>query len=255
MKLKNKVAVITGGNSGIGFGIAQSFMEEGAKGTIVGRNQATIDASVKVLGNNFTGISADVTKMDDLERIFRETAEKFGKIDSVVLNAGGVSEGAWPVSVIDATEDSYDSMMDLNLKSVYFAVQKALPYMNDGGTFILIGSIAGHRSFPGQTVYAAAKAAVISFARGLSFELLHRNIRVNVVSPGTIDTPVFDKFVPAEQVDAVKNMWVDLIPAGRIGLPTDIGRASVYLASDESTFVVGTEIIVDGGVLNITNLK
>ncbi|TRW26687.1 SDR family oxidoreductase [Flavobacterium zepuense] len=255
MKLKNKVAVVTGGNSGIGFGIAEAFESEGAIGAIVGRNQETLSQSVAALGENFIGIKADVTIMDDLDRVFKDTHEKFGKIDTVVVNAGGVVDGVDMGSVATLSEFGYDQNMNLNLKSVYFTVQRALPFMNDGGSIVLIGSIAGHRAFPGQSLYAGAKAAIISFARGFSLDLLDRKIRVNVLSPGTIDTPVFDKFLPEEQVETVKNLWVDLIPAGRIGQPSDIGKAAVFLASGESSFVVGTEIISDGGVLNITNLK
>lgn len=255
MKLKNKVSVITGGNSGIGLGIAMAFQSEGAVGAIVGRNQETLDRSIAALGDRFIGINADVTKMEDLDRIFRDTSGKFGKIDNLVVNAGGAVEGVKMGSVTIISEAEYDHYMNLNLKSVYFTVQKALPYMKDGGAIVLIGSISGHRAFPGQSTYAAAKAAVISFARGFSLDLLDRNIRVNVLSPGTIDTPVFDKFVPAGQVEHVKNLWTDLIPIGRIGQPSDIGKAAVFLASDESSFVVGTEIIADGGVINITVLK
>lgn len=255
MKLKNKVTVITGGNSGIGFGIAMAFQREGAVGAIVGRKQETLDHSIAELGENFIGINADVTKMEDIERIFRDTSKKFGKIDNIVVNAGGAVEGARMGSVAVIEEAEYDKYMDLNLKSVYFTVQKALPYMKDGGTIVLIGSISGHHAFPGQSTYAAAKAAVISFARGFSLDLLDRKIRVNVLSPGTIDTPVFNKFVPAEHVDHVKNLWTDLIPIGRIGQPSDIGNAAVFLASDESSFVVGTEIVADGGVINMTVMK
>lgn len=254
-KLEKKVAVITGGNSGIGFGIAESFKNEGAVGAIVGRTQATIDRSVAHLDGKFIGIQADVTKLDDLERVFKETSDKYGKIDALVVNAGGAVEGNKMGSVADIGESDFDAYIDLNIKSVYFTVHKALPYMNDGGSIILIGSIAGHRAFPGMSVYGASKAAVISFARGFSLDLLDRKIRVNTLSPGTIDTPVFDKFIPAEQVDAVKNIWTDLIPAGRIGEPSDIGKAAVFLASDESSFVVGTELISDGGVTNITMFK
>lgn len=257
MKLKNKVTVVTGGNSGIGFGIAEAFRKEGAVGSIVGRNQETLDSSVAALGDGFIGITADVTLMDDLDRIFSETSAKFGKIDSLVVNAGGAVKAAngGLGSVITTTEAEYDLGVDLNLKSVYFTVQKALPYMNDGGSIVLIGSIGGHKAFAGQSLYGAVKAAVISFARGFSMDLLDRKIRVNVLSPGTIDTPVFDKIVPAEHVDNVKNMWVDMIPAGRIGQPSDIGNAAVFLASDESSFIVGTEIISDGGVVNISLMK
>ena len=255
MKLKDKVTVVTGGNSGIGFGIAEAFRSEGAVGTITGRSQKTLDSSVEKLGNNFIGLSGDVTKLDDLERIFKETFDKFGKIDALVVNAGGFVEGAEAGSVADIGEVSYDKLMDLNLKSVYFTVQKALPYMNDGGSIVLIGSTAGHLATPGFSVYSAAKAAVISFARGFSLDLLPRKIRVNVLSPGTIDTPAFDKLVPEEQVDAVKKMWVDLIPAGRIGQPSDIGKAAVFLASDESSFILGTEILSDGGITNMIMMK
>jgi len=255
MKLKNKVAVITGGNSGIGFGIAEAFQQEGAVGAIVGRNQHTLNSSVEALGKDFIGIAADVTKMDDLERTFRETAEKFGKIDILVVNAGGAVDGGEMGTVATTSESDFDRSMDLNLKSLYFTVQKALPYMNDGGSIVLTGSTAAHKAFPGMTVYAAAKAAVLSLAKGLSSDLLDRKIRVNVVSPGTIDTPIFDKFLPAEHVDYAKNMWTDLIAIGRIGQPSDIGKAAVFLASDESSFIIGTEIISDGGLLNIHLMK
>ncbi|MGF7230320.1 SDR family NAD(P)-dependent oxidoreductase, partial [Arachidicoccus sp.] len=156
-KLKNKVAVITGGNSGIGLGIAQAFKNEGAKGAIVGRNQGTLASSVAQLGNDFIAINADVINAADLERVFKETAEKFGKIDVIVANAGGGALGT--VATIDETD--YDKLMALNLKSVYFTVQKALPYMNDGGSIILIGSNAAHRAYANFTLYGASKAAVI----------------------------------------------------------------------------------------------
>jgi NAD(P)-dependent dehydrogenase (short-subunit alcohol dehydrogenase family) len=255
MKLKDKVAVITGGNSGIGFGIAEAFKNEGAMGAITGRNQKTIDASVQQLGNNFIGLKGDVTSMDDLENIFKATFEKFGRIDTVVVNAGGVVEGSQMGTVAEVGEEGYDQYMDLNLKSVYFTVQKALPYLNDGSSIVLIGSSAAHRAAPGMTIYSAAKAAVISLAKGLSLDLMARKIRVNVLSPGTIDTPVFNKFVPEEQVDQVKQLWVNLIPAGRIGQPSDIGKAAVFLASDESSFILGSEILADGGMTNISLMK
>lgn len=250
-KLKNKVAVVTGGNSGIGFGIAREFKNEGAVGTIVGRTQQTLDSSVSQLGGNFIGINADVTKQDDLGRLFKETAEKFGKIDTVVVNAGGAATGATLGSVAEIGEADYDKTMDLNLKSVYFTVHKALPYMKDGGSIILIGSNAGHRAYPSLSLYGAAKAAVISFAKGFSLDLLDRKIRVNVLSPGTVDTPVFGKFIPEEQVEIVKKQFVDGIPIGRIGQPSDIGKTAVFLASDDSSFMIGNEILVDGGSVNL----
>jgi NAD(P)-dependent dehydrogenase (short-subunit alcohol dehydrogenase family) len=254
-KLRNKVAVVTGGNSGIGFGIAEAFQQEGAIGTVTGRNQATLAQAVEKLGTGFIGIQGDVTRMQDLERVFKDTFERFGKIDTVVVNAGGVVDGSPMGAIMDVTEDSYDGYMDLNLKSAYFTVQKALPYLNDGASIILIGSSAAHRAAPGMAIYAAAKAAVISLAKGLSLDLLARKIRVNALSPGSIDTPVFDKLVPQEQLEQVKQVWVDLIPVGRMGLPSEMGKAAVFLASDDSSFIVGTEILADGGMTNISLMK
>lgn len=254
-KLKNKVAVVTGGNSGIGFGIAEALKNEGAVGAITGRNQATIESSIKELGKGFIGIRGDVTNLDDLEHIFKETFDRFGKIDTLVVNAGGIVDGSPMAAITDVTEDNYDQYMNLNLKSAYFTVQKSLPYLNDGASIILIGSSAAHRAAPGMTVYGAAKAAVISLAKGLSLDLLSRNIRVNTLSPGSIDTPVFGKIVPQEQVEQVKQIWKDLTPVGRQGLPSDIGKAAVFLASDDSSFIVGTEILSDGGLTNISLMK
>nr|WP_295866374.1 glucose 1-dehydrogenase [uncultured Chitinophaga sp.] len=254
MRLKDKVAVITGGNSGIGLGIAAAFNNEGARGAITGRNQKTIDTAVQQLGNNFIGLSGDVTNLNDLENIFRTTFEKYGRIDTVVVNAGGVVEGSQMGTITVTAENDYDQYMALNLKSVYFTVQKALPYLHDGSSVVLIGSIAGHRAAPGMAVYGAAKAAVISLAKGLSLDLLERKIRVNVISPGTIDTPVFNKFAPGE-AEQIKQFWVNHIPAGRIGQPSDIGKAAVFLASDESSFILGSEIIADGGMTTISLMR
>ncbi len=243
-KLKNKVAVITGGNSGIGLGIAEAFKNESAAGAIVGRNQQTLSNAAAKLGDDFLAINADVTNLSDLEIIFKETAEKFGKIDVVVANAGAGATG----TVADVSEADYDKTMDLNLKSVYFTVQKALPYMNDGGSIILIGSNAAHRAYPSFGLYGAAKAAVIFFAKSFSNDLLERKIRVNVITPGTTDTPAFDKFVPAEQIEAVKTHFASQMPVGRIGQPSDVGKTAVFLASDDSSFLLGAELLVDGGM-------
>jgi len=243
-RIKNKVAVITGGNSGIGFGIAQAFKTEGVKGAIVGRNKETLATAAAQLGDGFIAINADVTNLADLERVFAATAEKFGKIDVIVANAGAGTTG----TVADTSEADYDRLLDLNLKSVYFTVNKALPYMNDGGSIILIGSNAAHRAYPSFGLYGAAKAAVIFLAKAFSNDLLDRNIRVNVITPGTTDTPAFDKFVPAEQIEAVKQHFAGVMPIGRIGQPSDIGKTAVFLASDDSSFMLGAEILVDGGM-------
>lgn len=254
-RLENKVAVITGGNSGIGFGIAEAFKNEGAVGSITGRNETTLSHSVETLGSAFIGIKGDVTDFNDLKNIFRETAEKFGKIDILVVNAGGVVDGIPLDRIENVTEEGYDKYMDLNLKSAYFSVQKALPYLNDGASVILIASSAAHRAAPGMAIYGAAKAAVISLAKGLSLDLLSRKIRVNALSPGSIDTPVFGKLVSHEQLEQVKQTWIDLTPVGRQGVPSDIGNAAVFLASDESSFIIGTEILADGGLTNISLMK
>ena len=243
-RIKNKVAVITGGNSGIGFGIAQAFKTEGVKGAIVGRNKETLATAAAQLGDGFIAINADVTNLADLERVFAATAEKFGKIDVIVANAGAGTTG----TVADTSEADYDRLLDLNLKSVYFTVNKALPYMNDDGSIILIGSNAAHRAYPSFGLYGAAKAAVIFLAKAFSNDLLDRNIRVNVITPGTTDTPAFDKFVPAEQIEAVKQHFAGIMPIGRIGQPSDIGKTAVFLASDDSSFMLGAELLVDGGM-------
>ena len=243
-KLSNKVTVITGGNSGIGLGIAKEFKQEGVVGAIVGRSQQTLASAAAQLGDNFIAISADVTNLADLERVFKETAEKYGKIDVVVANAGGGTTG----TVAGTSEADYDQTMALNLKSVYFTVQKALPYMNDGGSIILIGSNAAHRAHPSFGLYGAAKAAVIYLAKAFSNDLLDRKIRANVITPGTTDTPAFDKFIPAEQIEAVKQHFAGVMPIGRIGQPSDIGKTAVFLASDDSSFMLGAELLVDGGM-------
>jgi NAD(P)-dependent dehydrogenase (short-subunit alcohol dehydrogenase family) len=252
MKLQGNVAVITGGNSGIGFGIAEALKNEGAVGTITGRNQATLDQAVQELGSGFMSSQGDVTNMHDLQRMFQATFDRFGKIDTLVVNAGGIVDGSPMASIAEVTEDNYDRYMNLNLKSSYFTVQQALPYLSDGASIILIGSSAAHRAAPGMTIYAAAKAAVISLAKGLSLDLLDRRIRVNALSPGSIDTPVFGKIVPAAQLEQVKQAWKDLIPLGRMGLPSEMGKAVVFLASQDSSFIVGTELLADGGMTNIS---
>ncbi|PST82048.1 short-chain dehydrogenase [Pedobacter yulinensis] len=254
-KLQDKVAVVTGGNSGIGYGIAEAFRDAGAAGSITGRNQLTLDSARQALGENFIGIKTDVTRISELERLFRQTTERFGKIDILVVNAGGVVDGVPMAAIDDMTEAGFDQYMDLNLKSVYFSVQQALPYLNDGASVILIGSSAAHRAVPGMAIYGAAKAAVVFLAKALSLDLLARKIRVNTLSPGSIDTPVFDKLVPAEHVADVKKVWINITPAGRQGLPSDIGNAAVFLASDDSAFILGTEILADGGMTNISLMR
>lgn len=252
MRLKDKVAVITGGNSGIGLGIAQEIQREGAKGTIVGRNQRKIDEALQTLAGEFIGVQGDVTDQADLENIFQSTVAKYSAIDVLVVNAGGaIGEGSLG-SVLETGIEDFDRMMDLNLKSVFFTVQTALPYLNDGASIILVSSIAPHKGMPGLTVYTAAKAGVRSFARTFSRDLLERNIRVNVLSPGTIDTPLFGNLgIPEEMANQAKSQFESLIPIKRIGQPKEMGRVAAFLASDDSSFILGEEIIADGGVVNL----
>lgn len=252
MRLENKVAVITGGNSGIGLGIAEEFKREGALGAIVGRNPKTLASATELLSPNFIGIKTDVTRTEELESIFKETESKYGKLDILVVNAGGAVGTGTLGSVVDTTEEDYTRMVDLNLKSVFFTVQKALPYLNDGSSIILVASIAVHKAFQGLTVYSAAKAGVRSFARTFSQDLLDRNIRVNALSPGTIETPLFGKLgLPEEVSIQAKEQFKRLIPINRLGQPKDMGRVAVFLASEDSTFLLGEEIVADGGVVNL----
>ncbi len=252
MKLTGKTALVTGGNSGIGLGIAHKLNDEGAKGVIVGRDQQTLESASQELSGNFAPISCDVTDIEALESLFNSTNKQVGKLDILVVNAGG-AVGAGSIQPFDQfDEQSFDAMTALNFKSVFYTVQKALPYLNDNASIILIASIAVHKGFPGMSVYASCKAAVRSLARTLSVELMSRGIRVNVVSPGTIDTPVFEKLgLPEEAIEQVKKQFTDLIPIKRIGLPSDIGNVVAFLASPESSFIIGEEIIADGGVVNL----
>lgn len=207
-------------------------------------HRSVFHSSVAQLGDNFMAINADVTNVADLERVFAAATEKFGKIDVVVANAGAGAIG----TVASIGEADFDKAIELNLKSVYFTIQKALPYMNDGSSIILIGSNAAHRAYANFTLYGAAKSAVIYLAKGFSSDLLARKIRANVITPGTTDTPAFDKFVPAEQMEVVKKHFADQMPIGRIGQPADIGKTAVFLASDDSSFMLGAELLVDGGM-------
>jgi len=249
MRLNNKVAVITGGNSGIGFGIAKEFVAEGAIGTIVGRNEDTLKSSVAALDNKFIGIKCDVTQLDNLTAMFAETEQKFGKIDVLIVNAGGAIGAGTAGNMADVTEDDFDKIMNLNLKSVFFTVQKALPHLKDGASVVMVGSLTAHKPLDGLTTYGGAKAAIVNYARSFSKDLAHRKIRINVLSPGTIDTPVFEKLGIAEDLAMELKQHVGSANLmQRIGLPSEMGKVAVFLGSDDSSFVIGQEIVADGGV-------
>ena len=243
-KLENRVAVITGATSGMALATAKLFVEEGAYVFITGRRQEILDKAVKEIGkNNVTGVQGDAGNLSDLDRLFEIVKKEKSHID-VLFASAGVGELSNPLGSI--TEKGFDDTFNVNVRGTLFTVQKALPLMNDGrGSIILNSSIAGVKGFPGTTVYSASKAAIRSFARTWTAEL-EGKIRVNVISPGTIDTAIFDG-APQE----MKNGFVSIIPMGRMGNPDEIASAALFLASDDSSFVTGIELFVDGGTAQI----
>jgi NAD(P)-dependent dehydrogenase (short-subunit alcohol dehydrogenase family) len=236
-KLQGKVAVITGGTTGIGLATAKLFVQEGAYVFITGRRQKELDEAVQAIGNNVTGVQGDIAKLTDLDRLYEAVKTK-GRIDIVFANAGVVEMA--PLGNI--TEQHFDRLFNINVKGTLFTVQKALPLMNDGGSIILNGSVASVKGTSAFGVYGATKAALRSFVRTWTVDLKGRHIRSNVVSPGPTDTPAID----GQPEDAIARI-VSTIPMGRIGEPDEIARAALFLASDDSSFVTGIELFVDGG--------
>ena len=237
-KLQGKVAVITGGSTGIGLAAAKLFVNEGAYVFITGRRQKELDQAVKAIGSNVTGIQGDVAKLADLDRLYDTVGRVKGRIDIVFANAG-VAEFA-PLGSI--TEEHFDKLFNINVRGTLFTVQKALPLLNDGGSIILTGSVAGSKGTPAFGVYGATKAAVRNFVRAWTVELKDRRIRSNVLSPGPTETPA----VGQQPADAIARI-VSTIPMGRMGEAGEIARAALFLASDDSSFVTGIELFVDGG--------
>jgi NAD(P)-dependent dehydrogenase (short-subunit alcohol dehydrogenase family) len=235
-KLEGKVAVITGGSSGMALASAKRFVEEGAYVFITGRRQEALDEAVKLIGRNVTGVRSDAANLDDLDRLFDTVKREKGKIDVLYASAG--TGQAVPLGEI--TEQHFDATFGLNTRGTLFTVQKALPLFNDGGSIFMTGSVASVKGFPGYGVYSASKAALRSFARTWLNEL---NIRVNVLSPGPIATPMQDQVLTEE----AKRMFESLIPRGTMGRPEEIAAAALFLASDDSSFVNGLELSVDGG--------
>ncbi len=249
-RLAGKVALVTGGNSGIGLATAEAFLAEGARVAISGRDQATLDAAAAALGADASGgavlaVRADVADAAALDRLFDAVRARFGRLDVLFVNAG-VGEFA-PLE--QASEAHFDRIFDANVKGAYFTVQKALPLLAPGASVILNGSINGLIGMPGTSVYAASKAAVRSLARTLSADLKDRGVRVNVISPGPVTTPFIARTgLPPEALDGVRAGIVAQVPLGRFGEPREIAQAAVFLASDESTFFVGAELVADGGM-------
>jgi NAD(P)-dependent dehydrogenase (short-subunit alcohol dehydrogenase family) len=247
-KLEGKVAVITGGNSGIGLATTKRFVAEGAYIFITGRRQAELDAAVKKIGENVAGVQGDVAKLADLDRLYATVKAKKGRIDILFANAG-IGELA-PLGAI--TEEHFDKTFNTNVKGLLFAVQKALPLLPDAASIILNASIVASTGNPAFSVYSATKAAVRSFARTWILDLKERKIRVNAISPGPINTPGLDGLGQTAGVgDQLKESLLASVPMGRIGTPDEIAKAVVFLASDDSSFVTGTELFVDGGAAQI----
>ena len=241
-KLQGKVAVITGGSSGMGLATARRYVAEGAFVFIMGRRQAELDAAVKAIGDNVIAVRGDVAIPADLEHLYQVVKERKGHLDIVFANAG-IGEFA---AIGDITEEHFDKIFDVNVRGTLFTVQKALPLLKDGGSIILTGSIASIKGIPAFGVYSATKAALRSFVRTWTLELKDRKIRANVISPGTIDTPILDPLPK----DAIAHM-VTTIPMGRMGTSDEIANAAVFLGSDEASFVTGIELFVDGGMAQV----
>jgi NAD(P)-dependent dehydrogenase (short-subunit alcohol dehydrogenase family) len=238
-RLEGKIAVITGGNSGIGFATAKRFVQEGAFVFITGRRQDELDKAVKQIGKNVIGVQGDVSNLADLDRLYETVKEQKGRIDVLFANAG-IAEFA-PLGSI--TESHFDKIFNINVKGLLFTVQKALPLFQDGGSIILTASVGGSKGTPAFSVYDATKAAIRSFARSWTVDLKNK-IRVNAISPGPIDTPVLRRLFKDEQM---KTTLLNTIPLGRMGSPDEVAKTVLFLASDDSSFITGIELFVDGG--------
>ena len=247
-KLEGKIALITGGNSGIGLATATEFVNEGAYVFITGRRDVELATAVKEIGRNLTGIQGDVSNLGDLDRLFAQIKREKGKLDIVFANAG-VAKFA-PFGMI--TEEVYDAIFDINVKGLLFTVQKALPLLPDGASIILNASIVASKGLPANSVYSATKAAIRSFARTWTTDLKDRHIRVNAVSPGSIDTPGLSNLLASSEPGQQRlKMISNAVPLGRLGKPIEIAKAVVFLASDDSSYVTGTELFVDGGFAQV----
>jgi NAD(P)-dependent dehydrogenase (short-subunit alcohol dehydrogenase family) len=247
-KLNGKVAVITGGSSGIGLATAKKFVEEGAYVFITGRRQAELDKAKTLIGRNVTAVAGDASVMEDLDRLYRTVKETKGRVDILFANAGLVE-----LQTIDVvTLEHFDKTFDINVRGVLFAVQKALPLMGKGGSIILNASIVAVKGLPAHGVYAATKAAVRSFARTWTMELKDRGIRVNTLSPGATDTPIIDgQFSSKDQADNARANFAQATPMGRIGRPEELASAALFLASEDSSYITGIDLQVDGGLVQV----
>ncbi len=247
-RLNNKVAVVTGGSSGIGLATAQRFIAEGAHVVITGRNQKAVDAADTQLGDRSTGIRGDVANLEDLDRLFAQVQKQFGRVDVLFANAGIA-----PFVPFEAvTEAHFDSLFNINVRGLFFTVQKALPLLSEGASVILNASVVAQSGIPNTSVYSATKAAVRSLARTLAAELSPRGIRVNVVSPGLIETPLVGKLgLSEDELDAFAEQVVQQTPLGRLGKPEEIAATVAFLGSDDASYFTGAELVADGGMIQV----
>ncbi len=244
-KLEGKVAVITGGNSGIGLATAKEFKEQGAQIVITGRDHETLDEAKREIGGDVLAVRSDTSSLTEIDKLFAAVKEKFGKIDVLFVNAG-IGKFA-PIEAV--TEESFDSIMDINFKGAYFTIQKALPLLNDNASIVLNASISAYIGMPNSSVYAASKAALITLARTLSAELVGRGIRVNVFSPGPVSTPILGRMgLPPEALEETAKSLQAQVPMKRFGRAEEIAKTVLFLASEDSSFLLGTEIVADGGM-------
>jgi len=247
-KLDGKIALITGANSGIGLATAKEFVNEGAYVFITGRRDPELAAAVKDIGRNVTGIQGDVSNLGDLDRLFAQIKREKAKLDIVFANAGSAKYARFG----EITEDLYDSIFNVNVKGVLFTVQKALPLLPDGASIILNASIVASKGLSANSVYSATKAALRSFARTWTTDLKDRRIRVNAVSPGFIETPGLNDLLASSRAGEQRlQMLSNSVPLGRIGTPNEVAKAVVFLASDDSGYIAGTELFVDGGMAQV----